>query len=149
MDDGLGPDERDGAGVVAADEIIDVAPELLNVGEAGGGQGAALEDGEPDLDLVEPGTVGRGEVQADVGMAGEPALALGLVGRKIVEDDVDLLARIGRDEAVHEVKELDAPAPLVMAGSDLAGEHVERGKQGRGAVALVVVTAATEGSSIG
>jgi hypothetical protein len=55
MDDCLGPDERGGAGVVAADEVIDVAPELLDVGEAGAGQRAALVDGEPDLDLVEPG----------------------------------------------------------------------------------------------
>ena len=34
------------------------------------------------------------------------------------------------------------------AGRDSAGEHVERGKQGRGAVALVVVTATAERSPV-
>ena len=149
MDAGFGPDEGNGTAVVAGDEVIDVVPELVDIGEAGAGEGAALEDGEPDLDLVEPGAVGRGEMEADVWVAGEPAFALGLVDRKIVEDDVDLLAWIGGDDAVHEIEELDAPATLVMAGSDVAGEHVERGKQGRGAVALVVVAAAAERPSVG
>ena len=141
MDDGLCPDERRGASIVAGDEVIDGGPELLGARETGGGKGIGRQDGKPDLDLVEPGAVGRGEVKADVAVAGEPAIALGLVGRKVVEDDVDFLARIGRDNAIHEVEELDAPATLVMAGRDLAGEHVERGKQGRCAVAIVVVTA--------
>ena len=149
MDAGFGPDEGNGTAVVAGDEVIDVVPELVDIGEAGAGEGAALEDGEPDLDLVEPGAVGRGEMEADVWVAGEPAFALGLVGRKIVEDDVDLLAWIGGDDAVHEIEELDAPATLVVAGSDVAAEHVERGKQGRGAVALVVVAAAAERPSVG
>jgi hypothetical protein len=42
MDHGLAPDEGDGAGVVAVDEGIDMVPELLNIGEAGAGQRAAL-----------------------------------------------------------------------------------------------------------
>ena len=149
MDADFGPDEGNGTAVVAGDEVIDVVPELVDIGEAGAGEGAALEDGEPDLDLVEPGAVGRGEIEADVWVSGEPAFALGLVGRKIVEDDVDLLAWIGGDDAVHDIEEVDAPATLVMAGSDVAGEHVERGKQGRGAVALVVVAAAAERPSVG
>ena len=51
--------------------------------ETGGGKGIALQDGKPDLDLVEPGAVGRGEVKADVAVAGEPAIVLGLVGRRL------------------------------------------------------------------
>ena len=92
----LGPDEGDSAGVVALDEGIDVIPELLNAGEAGTRQRACLEDGEPDLDLVEPGTVSRREVKADIRMTGQPAVALWLVGRQVVDDDVDLLARDSR-----------------------------------------------------
>ena len=139
MDDGLCPDEWRGASIVAGDEVIDVGPELLDAGETGGGKGIALQDGKPDLDLVEPGAVGRGEVKADVAVAGEPAIALGLVGRKVVEDDVDFLARIGRDNAVHEVEELDAPPPLLVGGRHFAGGHLEGGEQGDGAVALVLV----------
>ena len=149
MDDGLGPNEGNGAGIVAGDEVIDVVPELVDVGEAGLGERTTLQDREPDLDLVEPGAVGRGEVKANVRVADAPSLALGLMGREIVEDDMDLLARIGGDDAVHEVEELDAPAALVMAGGDLAGEDVESGEQGRGAVALVVVAVAAERSPVG
>ena len=94
MDDGLCPNEWCGASIVAVDESIDVIPELLDVGEGSGGQGVALENGEPDLDLVEPGAVGRGEVEADIGMAGQPAITLGFMGRQVVEDDVDFLARM-------------------------------------------------------
>ena len=42
MDDGLCPDERRGASIVAGDEVIDVGPELLDAGETGGGEGIAL-----------------------------------------------------------------------------------------------------------
>ena len=105
MDDGLGPDEGGTAEVVALDEGIDVLFELLDGGEACAGEGSGLKDGEPDLDLVKPGAVGRGEVEMDIGVSGQPAIALGLVGRQVVEDDVDLLARIVGDDAVHEVEE--------------------------------------------
>ena len=91
MDDGLGPDEGNGAGIVAGDEGIDVVPELVDVGEAGAGERIALQDREPDLDLVEPGGVGRREVEPNVRVADAAIVALGLVGREIVEDDVDLL----------------------------------------------------------
>ena len=94
MNDILCPDERDGARVVAVDESIDVISELLDTDEAGSGQRIALQNGEPDLDLVEPGAVGRREVEADIGVAGQPTITLGLVRRQIVEDDVDFLARM-------------------------------------------------------
>jgi hypothetical protein len=42
-------------------------------------------------------------------MALEPVIALGLVGAEIVENDVEVLARVGGDDAVHEVKEPEAP----------------------------------------
>ena len=67
MDDRLGPGERHGAGLVGFDEGIDVILELLDASEASAGQGITPQDGEPDLDLVELGTVGR--------RAASPALA--------------------------------------------------------------------------
>jgi len=79
MDDRLGPGERHGGGIVGFHEGIDVILGLLDVGEASARQGVALQDGEPDLDLVEPGTVGRREVETDIGMASQPAIVLGLV----------------------------------------------------------------------
>ena len=125
MNLGLGPDEGRGMLVVAGDEGIDVIPELADGCEAGVGERAALQDGEPDLDLVQPRGIGRGEVEMDIGMAGEPALAL--MGREIPDDDVDLFARLGDDDLVHEIEELDAPAAPVVAGRDLAGGDLEGG----------------------
>src|SRR4029077_188934 len=110
MHHGLGPNEWYGARVVAVDESIDVIPELLDIGEGSAGQGVALENREPDLDLVEPGAVGRGEVEADIGMAGQPAITLGFVGREFVENKVFFLAGMVGDDAVHEVEKLDTPA---------------------------------------
>jgi hypothetical protein len=93
-----------------------VISELLDTGQAGSGQRSARQNGEPDIDLVEPGAVGRREVEADIVVAGQPTITLGLVRRQIVEDDVDFLARMVGDDAVHEVDEFHAPAPLVVAG---------------------------------
>ena len=54
-------------------------------------QGASAEDGEPDLDLVQPGGVGRREVEMHVGMTCQPEVALGLVGVEIVQHDMDFV----------------------------------------------------------
>src|SRR4029453_14361499 len=80
MDFGLCPGEWTGGLVVPGHESIDVTPELIDVGEARALKGLAHEDREPAFHLVEPGGVGRCEVEAHVGGAGEPAGALGLGG---------------------------------------------------------------------
>ena len=81
----------------------------------------------------------RREVEMHVRVALEPAVVLGLMGIEIVEDDVDGGVWIGRDDVVHEVEELDAPPTLLVRGGDLAGRHLEGGKQRRSAVALVIM----------
>ena len=128
--------------VVGLDEGIDVLPELFDRGEGGTVQRLSLQDREPDFDLVEPGGPRRREVEMHVRVALEPAIVLGLVGVEIVEDDMDGRVRGGGDDIVHEVEEFDAPPALLVRGRDLAGGHLEGGKQGRGAVALVIVAMA-------
>src|SRR5215218_11150001 len=77
--DGCGrPGEGLGAGVVAFDEGIDALSDLLWRGEAGALEGGPAEDGEPDLDLVHPGGVGRREVEADVLWRGSHLSRFGL-----------------------------------------------------------------------
>src|ERR1700688_3224885 len=107
MDLGFGPSERVSGLIIALDEGIDVFPELGHAGEARALERQAAEDREPTLDLVEPGGVGRGEVEMNVLVAGEPSLALGFVGVEVVEDDMDLAAGMGGDDPVHEVEKLD------------------------------------------
>jgi hypothetical protein len=49
--------------------------------------GLAAEDGKSDFDLVHPGGMGWREVETQIGIAGEPVIALGLVGGQVVEHD--------------------------------------------------------------
>lgn len=68
-DGGADPVEGLGVLVVSGDEGIDGVPELSRRSEAGAFEGGAAEHGKPDLDLVEPTGVGRGEVEMDIGDA--------------------------------------------------------------------------------
>jgi len=80
-------------------------------------------------------------------MEGEPRMAIEpfadlrvFMGRIVVKDDMDSL--FGWDlslDLVEKADELLMPMFLHAASDDLAFEHVEGGKQGGGAVALVVV----------
>ena len=74
-------------------------------------------------------------MKVDVFVARPPAVVFGFMGVQIVQDDVPFALWVVGDEAVHEVKELDAPAAPIMAGLGQTGGHIERGEQGRGPVA--------------
>src|SRR5437868_14690168 len=120
MDLGFCPDERFGIFVIAFDEGIDVLSELLDGGEGGAAQGLTLENREPDLNLVEPGSAGRSKVEVHIGLMFEPAITFRLEGIEIVKDHMDGRAPVVCDDLVHEIEELD-PAPTVFVRSpDLA-----------------------------
>ena len=102
----------------------------------------ALQDREPDLDLIEPGSTGRREVEMYVGMTLEPAVVFRLMGVEIVEDDMDGCIRISGGDLIHEVEELDASTAALVGSHDFTGRHFERGEQSRGAVPLVIVAVA-------
>ena len=148
VDLSLGPGKGGGVGVVGLDEGIDVLPELGDGYEGCAAERPPSENGEPDFDLVEPGGAGRREVEVDIGMRCQPCL-IPLVGIEVVKDGMDLLVRIEGHDVVHEGKELDAPAALLVGGGHLARGQIERGKQCRGAVPLVVVTVAAERAPVG
>ena len=54
MDCRLGPYERRGVRIVGGNECIDVLLEPSDRGEGGAGKRLPLQDGKPDLDLIEP-----------------------------------------------------------------------------------------------
>ena len=91
------------------------------------------------LDLVEPGRMRRGEVEAPARVLFEPGLDLGcLVHLQVVEDRVHVFA--GRDlglELVQEVDELEAAVALVDVADDLAAVHEQRRQQRLHTVAFV------------
>src|SRR5665213_1308391 len=80
-------------------------------------------------------------------MALEPELIF-LVGVEIVEHDMNVLAWIGGNDAVHELKELDATAALLMRGGHRPSGDFECGKQRRSAVPLIVVALAGQGAAV-
>lgn len=75
--------------------------ELLDPAEGSAVQGFAFRDPEPDLALVELGGTRRAEVEMHVGMSIQPAVVLRLVGVEVVERDMNVLARLGGDDAIH------------------------------------------------
>src|SRR3984957_13008258 len=63
-----------------------------------------------------------------------------LMGGVVVEDDVNYLASRNLDlDGIQETNELLMTMALHVATDDSAVEDVQRGEQGRGAVALVIV----------
>jgi hypothetical protein len=114
---------REWVGVLPADGFcdfrvsVDVAAEFA--GQIGGGSEHAASDDvalhlrEPQLDLIEPGRIGRREVQGDVGvLVEEGGDQICLVRQEIVDDDVDLSLGLARsDDLIEELNELTAGVP--------------------------------------
>src|SRR5882672_4488630 len=85
----------------------------------------------------------------DVLVTPQPTIVFGLMGVQIVQDDMNLSAWVIDDDAVHEMQELDAPAPPVMARFDEAGDHIQSREQGRGAMTFGLVVEASERFAVG
>src|SRR5258708_17296044 len=88
---GCGPDERSSIGIVMSDEAVDFANEVDDGDEGAAADGALGDQGEEALDLVEPGSVGRGEVKMPARPPCEPRPDLGvLMGGVVVDDEMDV-----------------------------------------------------------
>ena len=125
----FGPGKSVGLGVVDGDEIIDGLPPLRRTGETRSLQRRRTEHAEPHFHLIEPGGVGRGEVQLDARMGPQPGIVLGLVGGEVVQDDMQITRRMGRHDLAHEVQKLDPAAARIMVGLHLAGRAGARVKE--------------------
>ena len=134
-----GPHERFGVIVGFPEEAVDGGLEVDDRAEHTAFEAALAEFGEEALDGVEPGGRGRRVVEDETRMPRQPGSGFGVLVRAvIVEDHVDDLA--GGDLGLDRVQEADeflVPVALHAAANDLAVEHVEGGKQGGGAVALI------------
>lgn len=60
-------------------------------------------------------------MEMDARMLREPTVALRSVSAEVVEDHVDLPARIRGHHAIHEVQKLDPAAPVMVAGYPAGG----------------------------
>ena len=97
--------------------------------------------GKEGLNCIEPGGRGWGEVEGPAWMTRQPSQHPGMLVRGvIVEDRMDQLA--GRRFALDGIEETDefAVSVALHAAADHPSiEHAERGKQGGGAVTLIVM----------
>lgn len=104
---GLGPGEGTGAFVVGVDEPADGVGQLVDGAEGAAPYRLPGDDAEEDLDHVEPGSGGRGEVQGDPRVALEPRGHLrGLMRGVVVAHHVQLHAWVGLGHLLEERQEL-------------------------------------------
>src|SRR5215468_1599238 len=103
----LGPLKGLSGLIVGLDKGIDLFVYLAWRGETRAGQGFGGENGEPDLDLIKPGSMGRGKMEMDVLVPRQPSVVFWLVGIEIVQNDMDLAGRMIGNHAVHEIQEFD------------------------------------------
>jgi hypothetical protein len=76
-----------------ADVAFKFARQVLDRGEDSASNDTAFNLGEPVFYLIEPGGVGRGVVEMDFRVSGEELLdPLGLVGREVIGNEMNLLA---------------------------------------------------------
>jgi hypothetical protein len=105
-DDGvrvLGPGERAEAVVPGVDEPLDGGDEVGHGRKAAAAQRLAGEDREERLDQVQPRARGRGDVQGDPRVAGQPgAHRRVLVGGQVVDHHVQLPAGVGGGDLLEE-----------------------------------------------
>jgi|GEM_PF-4696351 len=76
---------------VCLDEVVNGLAQLPEGCHAQPSEGLAPQDAKPAFHLVEPGCVGRRVVKMDQRMFGQPAVMLGLVGTKVVKDNMGWL----------------------------------------------------------
>ncbi len=124
MDLAFCPDEWPGGFVVVGDERLDVGNEFWNTLERGAVERFSREDREPDFNLIEPGGVRRRELEMHVLVTLGPHVAFGLMGREIVEHDMDFATFMIGDNLLHEIEEFDAPPPFVVASNERGGYNV-------------------------
>ncbi len=101
------PEEGFGLGVVALDVRQELSLEIEGRGEDSPGDAIPFQLAEPQLHLIEPGTVGRRVVHPHAGVPGQPGLhRRGLVSREVINNDVDLLTPIAAGCLLQEPDEL-------------------------------------------
>jgi hypothetical protein len=144
LEDGVGrrgPHEGMATAVVALNEALDLGDEVSDAPERAPTDGALGDDVEPDLDLIEPGGIGRGVVDVEGGSSREPAPDLEVLVRCVVVDDEMEVERLRyrRLNVAQELQELLVTMPTPALGEHATRGDVERGEQCRGPVADVVV----------
>ena len=136
-----GPDEGLWIGILLGNEAVDCSLEVDQRMEGAAPEAATGELGKEALDRVKPRARRRREVEGEALVPIEPLAHLRMLMRTIVvEDHVDPLPRRNLPlDHIEEADELLMTMTLHVAADHGAVEHVERGEQRGGAIALVVL----------
>ena len=145
----LGPFEGCRILIPTCHKSFDCFDQHADAGEVSALQGAPAQDAKPAFNLIEPAAVGGNKVKMHMGMGFEPAVLFRLMGVKIVQNHVQLFARIFGDQLIHEIQKLTPAAATIMSGMDQPASHVEGGKERRGSMAFVLVSKAGQCAAVG
>jgi hypothetical protein len=141
---GEGPLEGSGGVLVVVLKGEQMVLELRDGGEVIRSEDLALDDGEIDLDLVEPAGMDRGVNQHDRGPRGAQAVSgfEPAVGGTVVGNPEDAPSRaIGLDghDLLHEAVEWLDAGGVLAAPKELGAMDIPGGQVGAGTAALVLV----------
>src|SRR3972149_5742722 len=127
--------------VVRLDVLQDGTPQLWNAGVGAAFECVLRQEAEETLHKIEPGRVGRGEVEVEARVASQPPRDCRcLVRREVVEDDVNL--QLLFDLVVQHAEEIDevrSAMLLLRSGPHFARSHLQNREQVERAVAEGVV----------
>jgi len=147
---GVFPLDRSSVSRVGVDVAPEFARQIGDRGEDAAGNDFALDFGEPQFDLVEPGRIGGREVKLHAGMPLEEIPnQLRFMSGEVIEDDMDLLpGRAQRDYFFQKGHEVAAGVANRSFSVDATGLRVQRGVQRKRAMS-VVLEAMTLGAARG
>lgn len=98
----------------------------------------AGKDTEPDLDLIQPGSIGRREVKGNSSMLGNPLFNLLMFMRaEVVENDMEMPAGILAVEVFKKSEKLLVPMPVDASSLHASVMYGESSQQAGRAVPLV------------
>src|SRR5512139_720117 len=124
---------------MGGNEIIDRLAQLSNSGKGGALQSIAAQKAEPDLDLIEPGSMRGYKMKMDLRMTLDPMVPFGFMGTEIVHNHMGFLIRMFRNDLVHKIQKLPAATAVVMIRFHLSRGHVQGSKQGTRPMASILM----------
>src|SRR6202163_1971422 len=124
MDLRFSPLEGSCVTIVVFDEFVDRMAQPSNTGKVGSSQGLAAQDTKPNLNLIEPGSVGWSEMKMHIWVSSQPTILFWLVAGKIIQNHVNFLIEMSGQYSVHELEEFPATPAPGGAGLNLAAGHV-------------------------
>src|SRR5260370_42631974 len=117
-----------------------LARQVVDRGKDPAGDHIAFDPAEPEFNLIEPRGIGGSEVQVHLGMIGQELRdPLGLMGREVVGDEVDLTTLgLQRNNLAHEGHKLLSGMSGSGLTQNLAAGGVERGIERERTVPIVL-----------